>query len=188
MKTIWVISLVSFLGIVSCKQQGDYTGGDSDNPKTLPHDTDEDTSHVKKVSFETNFGDKIDKEGAVPAHTLPALMGKQDSLNIKLRGKVVEVCPKKGCWMTIDLKNGELMRVTFRNYGFFIPQSAEGNHVVIKGTAKTDTTMVSTLRHYARDAGQSAKAIAAIKSPKTELVFVADGVVLEKEDESDPKR
>ena len=40
---------------------------------------------------------------------------------------------------------------------------------------------VAEQRHYAEDAGKTAKEIAAIKKPKQSLSFIADGVKIEKE-------
>jgi hypothetical protein len=39
---------------------------------------------------------------------------------------------------------------------------------------------VAELQHYAEDAGKSKEEIAKINSPKTELTFVADGVLVPK--------
>lgn len=171
MKNILLIPLF-LIGIIACKQRGNDVG--EVNPQSTFYD-----SGTVPIEKKDSFGKTVNKEGAVPANTLPALMRKQDSLNINLIGKVVGVCRKKGCWMTIDLENGDTMRVTFRDYGFFVPQEAFGKQAIIKGTAKRETTTVDKLRHYAQDAGKSAKEIAAINNAEEELVFVADEVVLE---------
>ncbi len=70
------------------------------------------------------------------------------------------------------------MRVTFKDYGFFVPKDIAGKTVVVEGVAQKKTTPVSELRHYAEDAGKSKAEIAQITDPKNELAFVADGVIV----------
>ncbi|MBK8471245.1 MAG: DUF4920 domain-containing protein [Sphingobacteriales bacterium] len=101
------------------------------------------------------------------------------SLTAKISGKVLEVCQTKGCWMTLELPDGKDLRVTFKDYGFFMPKDLAGKNIVAQGIAQTDTTSVEMLQHYAEDAGKSAEEIAQIAQPEIEISFVADGVVIE---------
>ncbi len=96
----------------------------------------------------------------------------------KVVGQIKEVCTKKGCWMTLDLPNGETMRVTFKDYGFFVPLNAQGYPVIIEGIATRSVTDVATLKHYAEDAGKSKEEIEAIVAPKEEYAFEAVGVII----------
>jgi hypothetical protein len=84
----------------------------------------------------------------------------------------------KGCWMTIATANGKQMRVRFKDYGFFVPKDISGKTVVINGWAHRELVPVDDLRHYAKDAGKSAKDIAAITQPEQQLNFEADGVLV----------
>ena len=70
------------------------------------------------------------------------------------------------------------MRVSFKDYGFFVPKDITGKTVVIEGTAKQSVTPVAELRHYAEDAGKSKDDIAKITEPEKALTFVADGVIV----------
>jgi hypothetical protein len=81
--------------------------------------------------------------------------------------------------MTTDLGNGKSMRIRFKDYAFFMPKDADGRTFYAQGIASTDTTSVAQLRHYAEDAGKSAEEIAKITEPKVEIVFLAEGVILE---------
>ena len=105
-------------------------------------------------------------------------MEASDSLATTVRGEVVEVCQKKGCWMTLRAPGGESADVTvrFKDYGFFMPKTLSGSEVVVAGQARRTVTSVDDLRHYAEDAGKSAAEIAAITEPKEELEFIATGV------------
>ncbi len=81
--------------------------------------------------------------------------------------------------MDVKLSDDSDMKVTFREYGFFVPtENLEGRQVVFTGTAKRELVSVEDLRHFAEDAGKSEAEVAAITQPREELRFVADGVLL----------
>lgn len=124
------------------------------------------------------FGNAITEENAIPLSELSQKLSGTDSLNIKVQGKITDVCQKKGCWMDMDLGNGQTMKVTFRDYGFFVPKGAAGKNAVIEGSAYLDTLSVDELRHYAQDGGATQAEIDSIQKPEVEISFVADGVVI----------
>ncbi len=78
--------------------------------------------------------------------------------------------------MNVETAGGSLMRVRFKDYGFFVPSDIMGKEVVFEGKAFRDTTSVADLKHYAEDAGKSKEEIDAITEPKVTIAFVADGV------------
>ncbi|MGB0177212.1 MAG: DUF4920 domain-containing protein, partial [Owenweeksia sp.] len=125
------------------------------------------------------YGDTITDNDAVAANELMAKMAGRDSVEVKVKGQINASCKVKGCWMNMDLGNGEEMRVTFKDYGFFVPTNLDGETAIIKGYATMDTTSVEELRHYAQDAGKSEEEIAAITQPEIGLNYVATGVLIE---------
>lgn len=127
-----------------------------------------------------HFGAMIDFKKAISYDALLTKMEKTDSLNTKVAGKVSAVCLKKGCWMTMisDQPGKPDMRITFKDYAFFMPKDIVGKRVVIDGFARIETTSVDVLRHYAEDAGKSKEEIAAITKPLRELAFEAAGVLI----------
>lgn len=128
-----------------------------------------------------NFGAKINEKGALqPAEFVQEMDGKIEQ-EIKFTAKVNEVCQMKGCWMTLDLENGEEVMVRFKDYAFFVPKDAGGKTAVVEGRAYFDEVSVENLRHYAEDAGKSQEEINAITKPEMRLSFVADGVILKEE-------
>ncbi|HEV7348231.1 DUF4920 domain-containing protein [Telluribacter sp.] len=135
-------------------------------------------SLVGYAQAQEHFGKKISDSGAVTAAALPTKMGTKEAMKTKVTGTVESVCQAKGCWMKVKMDNGESMRVTFKDYGFFVPKDIAGKTVVFEGEAKKSVTPVSELRHYAEDAGKSKEEIAKITEPKNELAFVADGVIV----------
>lgn len=140
------------------------------------------TSEIVETAPEmTAYGDStITPDGALePTEFLAEMQGK-DSLKVKLRGTILETCKKKGCWMTLDLENGEEMNVRFKDYGFFVPkEGVNGKKVIIDGYAFSDTTTVDHLRHLAEDAGKPDSVIAAIVEPEYGVNFEAIGVLIE---------
>ncbi|MGY6744131.1 MAG: DUF4920 domain-containing protein [Cecembia sp.] len=124
------------------------------------------------------FGEEINDLGVSSLDQLLAALELGDEFQGKVVGEIKEVCAMKGCWMTIDLPNGETMRVTFKDYGFFVPKNAHGYPVVIEGVATKKVTDVATLKHYAEDAGKSEEEIEAITAPKLEYAFEAIGVII----------
>lgn len=125
-----------------------------------------------------HYGEEITEKGAISVATLNEKLGEYGSGAVKVKGEVNEVCVVKGCWMTI--KNGDKdMRVTFKDYGFFVPKDISGKTAIIEGIAKIDTTSVEMLRHFAEDAGESAEEVAKITEPEVALSFEATGVIIQ---------
>lgn len=124
------------------------------------------------------YGDTITAEEAIPAPQLYAMMEGKEQLNVKLVGTIEECCQKKGCWMKVDMGDGKTMRVSFKDYAFFVPMNSAGKEVIMEGVATMEETSVESLRHFAEDADKSKEEIAAITEGKKELVFEASGVIL----------
>ena len=127
---------------------------------------------------QTAYGDKITANGAVPASAIASKMKGVDSLAIKITGTITDVCQKKGCWMQLDIGDGKTMRVTFKNYAFFVPKNISGKTVILEGYAYNSTTSVAQLRHYAQDAGKSEAEINKITEPEVNVIYEARGVIV----------
>lgn len=127
------------------------------------------------------YGATITEEGAISVEEMTDRLSKTDSLMVKVRGEITATCAMKGCWMNLVLADGAEMRVTFKDYGFFVPKEGmEGNEALIDGVVTRTLTDVETLKHYAEDAGKSQAEVDAITEPKEELAFVANGVIIYK--------
>lgn len=132
---------------------------------------------VEKFAF---YGDSISPDNYIYAgEAIPKLNGK-DSIEIKIKGKVNEVCQKKGCWMTIALNDSTEMRVRFKDYGFFMPFDIANDTVIFNGWMYRDSVSVEELQHYEKDAGKSQAAIDSITKPELNYLFEANGVLLKK--------
>lgn len=124
----------------------------------------------------TSFGEDINPDGALSARQVPALLQDIDSTYVTLSGNALSSCAKKGCWMKVGVSPEEDMRVTFKDYGFFVPKDLNGQEVVMEGMLKRKVSSVDELRHFAEDAGKSPQEIAAIQQPDTIYSFEAVGV------------
>ncbi len=124
------------------------------------------------------YGDSVLNDNYIEVVAVTTAMKGENKRDMKVRGTVAEVCQEKGCWMTMKIANGEDMRITFKDYKFFVPKDLAGKEVIIDGYAYVDTTSVEQLQHYAKDGGKSEAEIAAIVSPKAEISFEAKGVAV----------
>lgn len=124
------------------------------------------------------FGASITSDGAVPVAQVPNLLANKESANLKVTAKIIDVCPKKGCWVQLEMPDQSKVFVKMKDYGFFVPTAIKGKIVVIDGEAKTIVTSVDELRHYAEDAKKSKEEIAAITEPKKEIRFTANGILV----------
>lgn len=125
------------------------------------------------------YGEKVTTEGAVDLNdVVKKLNGGSEFPEVKIKAKITEVCPKKGCWLKLELENGETAMVKMKDYGFFLPLAAKGKTVVIDGAVNLKTTSVAELKHYAEDAKKTKEEIDAIKEPKKEVKVMAKGIVI----------
>jgi hypothetical protein len=94
-----------------------------------------------------------------------------------IKTTVTEVCPKKGCWMKVKgAKASEDLRVTFKDYGFFVPTELIGKEVALQGRYVQHTESVEEQKHLLKDAKRPQAEIDAITAPKTTYRFVSTGV------------
>ncbi|GAA3618405.1 DUF4920 domain-containing protein [Flavivirga jejuensis] len=165
MKSI-TLAIICVLVLNSCKNKND------EQSKIIPENED--------IAYKS-FGKGIIADGAIAATSMAShykTMNLGDSINSKIIAKVNSVCQVKGCWMTLNLEDGNDVMVTFKDYGFFMPKDITGKEVVVNGKAFIKEIPIDELIHYAKDAGKPVEEIAAITEPKKTYSFVADGVLL----------
>jgi hypothetical protein len=128
----------------------------------------------------TTFGAAITADNATAVAELPNFMADKQMADVKIEGKVLDVCPKKGCWLSLEMPDKSTVTVKFKDYGFFVPLEMIGKTVVLEGQAKKVETSVAELKHYAEDAKKSKEEIEAITVPKKEIRLTANGVIVVK--------
>jgi len=165
--------LVALMVLVSCEG----TKNSQENDTQI-----EEAISTVKSNF---YGVKIDREKAIDAKQFIADNKDKDSINVKLSGEITSVCQMKGCWMTMNVGDDEL-RITFKDYGFFVPKNSSGNEAIIEGVLHKKLVDVEMLKHFAEDAGKSEEEIEAITKPKLQFVFEAKGVIIYGDDLESP--
>ncbi|MCP4459362.1 MAG: DUF4920 domain-containing protein [Cytophagales bacterium] len=162
----YLFTLLTFAVLSSCQAP---TNSDKEEVQEVP------------VTY-ASYGAEMTSDNPSDIMKIDELMQGQDSLEMKLTGSIEKTCKMKGCWMTINTGDSSTMRVTFQDYGFFVPKdSAGGRTAIFKGKAFKSITSVEMLRHFAQDEGKSSEEIKAITEPKEEYTFVATGVLIEEE-------
>ena len=124
------------------------------------------------------YGAKIDKSKAISVAQLEKNLASAATFEGKIQGEVVQVCKKKGCFITLKRNDGEPIMVRFTDYGYFLPQDIVGKTVVLAGKAKQKETSVEWQKHYAEDKGATKEEIAKINSVKKDISIAADGVLV----------
>jgi hypothetical protein len=94
-----------------------------------------------------------------------------------VEGVIAAACTRKGCWMQLasDAEAKQGVRVTFKDYGFFIPLDAKGMKARAEGVAVVKTLSKAEADHLEEEGAKLAR-----KADGTalEVSFVADGVEL----------
>lgn len=126
------------------------------------------------------YGSEVSAEvlkNAISAKQLEKKLQKTNKIeNVAVIGKVIEVCDKKGCWLTVKTNSKDRFFVKMKDYAFFVPLALRGKDVVLEGDAELKMTTVEELKHYAEDAKKSKEEIAMITKPSQEVRFMASGI------------
>jgi hypothetical protein len=125
------------------------------------------------------FGKEVSRVGAVPAKDYPGLFSDRDTIDATISGKIAASCKHSGCWMDLEMGEGETIHVTFQDESFTIPLDAAGKNAVAEGIAIRELIPVETLQNYAREEGKSEEEIATISKPVYAYEFIARGVLIE---------
>lgn len=132
------------------------------------------TGNQKQEVYDS-FGKKIEAESVSTLVSLTERLESEDSVRIKISGEIDEICQMKGCWMTLKSEGGmDPVRVTFKDYGFFVPKDARNRKAILEGVAVRETLSPEKAQHYAEDAGMPYDST----KTYTEISFVADGVLI----------
>lgn len=139
------------------------------------------TEEIKETVKYTSFGEKITSDNAISKDAMFQKfknMKQGDTIAVKFKTKINKSCKKKGCWMRLDLGNGEESLVRFKDYGFFVPLNSDGKEVIVNGKAYVDVVTVAQLQHYAKDEGLSQEEIDKITEDEITYAVESDGVLI----------
>jgi hypothetical protein len=98
---------------------------------------------------------------------------------VTVQGRVKSACTRRGCWMQISAESDPAAascRVTFKDYGFFVPTDSAGAQAKVQGSLTVDTVSAERVAHLESEGAKFAD-----KNPDgsaNELRLVASGVEL----------
>lgn len=166
----------------------DTINAETPEPKETPKPEQQPETPVSKgekvsaVDY-ASFGDKIVADNALTKEQMLKrynALKPGDTVNVKFKTKIKDVCKKKGCWMALELPQGKESFVKFKDYAFFVPLNADGQDAIVGGQAFVSEISVAQLKHYAKDGGKSEEEIAKITEPEVKYGFMANGVLISK--------
>ncbi len=122
-------------------------------------------------------GEKVSGANPVAITKLMASPTEFEGKTVTVEAPVRKACTKKGCWMEltgVDAK-GPGIRVTFKDYGFFVPLDSEGSRAKVEGVVKVAELSDARAKHYE---GEGATVPKGKDGKYREVQLVATGVEL----------
>ena len=123
------------------------------------------------------FGEVFDKKTSISIKSVIKNNRTYAGKDVIVSGKVDRICVKKGCWLNLG-SDKEFVRVTFKDYGIFVPSSFLGKKVALKGVFDIKTESVQRRRHLMEDEGLSREEIDKVTQPIKTYSIVASGIEL----------
>jgi Domain of unknown function (DUF4920) len=144
-----------------------------DEKGECPHDSATQASNASprlKPGEVLRRGAPLPKDGK-PVPLARVLSAPKDGQVVLVEGVIRRACEHKGCWMELaPTGGGEGVRVTFKDYGFFVPTDSAGAVARVAGTIKVSTLTAEQAEHLRSEGAQA-------KSGR-EVQLVASGVEL----------
>ncbi len=166
------LALLSLLvGCRSSKEPGASQAGGAALPKAAPSAS---ASEARK-----SFGAPLGKSPATALSEVLRDPEKFADQTVLVDGHVRKACSRKGCWMelaeTAD-DAGAGCRVTFKDYGFFVPTDAAGSRARVEAAIQSKVIKASQVAHLEEEGARFADKAA--DGSAREIRLVASGVEL----------
>ena len=129
-------------------------------------------SLIATLAYAEHYGAPIKANNSIALSAAIKQLDKRSTANVLVKGKVDKVCTVKGCWLGL-VNEKEDVRVTFKDYAFFVPPSLIGKTVVVEGVMEKVTMSLEETKHYVKDAGGDPNTVT---EPRVEYRIVASGV------------
>ena len=102
------------------------------------------------------FGEAVSQAPPKPIATVLAQADSYAGKTVLVDGKVRANCTRKGCWMELAPgmdKATAGCRVTFKDYGFFVPTDAMGADARVEGIVNVRTVPPEEIAHLESEGG-----------------------------------
>ncbi len=115
----------------------------------------------------------------VPLATVLASPAEYMKTSVVVEGVVTNACERKGCWMQLQpaAEGGQSVRITFKDYGFFVPLDSKGMKARAEGVTTVKKLSKAEADHLEEE---GAKLKRNEDGSAIEVSFVASGVELTK--------
>ena len=102
------------------------------------------------------FGSVLDE--AVPLIELEDVGADNVGETVRVEARVSQVCQKKGCFF-VAVEGNTTVRVSFKDYGFFVPTDVSGKRVAFVGEVIEKEVTKEEAEHFAEDMGDASAAV-----------------------------
>ena len=129
--------------LFSCKSESEA----SKSPTSAGLDGGESASSSRVQTFGTPLSTS-------PSYSLSDVLADPQRLagqTIRVSGHVRKACSAKGCWMelaTDSTPSAAACRVTFKDYGFFVPTDSAGAEAQVEGQVAVKRVRAAHVKHY----------------------------------------
>ncbi len=96
-------------------------------------------------------GEKLKGLPSVTLQKLLASPAEYEGKSVAVTAKVRRACERKGCWMELagsEAADAQGVRVTFKDYGFFVPLDSAGSTAKVEGLVKVSELSAERAKHY----------------------------------------
>jgi hypothetical protein len=123
------------------------------------------------------YGAAFEPGPELPLATLLANPRAYADQNVITEGRVQRACTTKGCWMEIG-EGDDACRVTFKDYGFFVPTDSAGARARIQGRLDTRVVEAAAVQHLEAEGARFKNKQA--NGTATEVRLIASAVQLKR--------
>ncbi|MDH4069399.1 MAG: DUF4920 domain-containing protein [Ignavibacteria bacterium] len=122
------------------------------------------------------YGGDVEPGPSITVTNLVEAASELEGKSIIVEGIAGSVCQNRGCWMYVT-DGDATVRITFKDYAFFVPIGSEGKKVRVEGIVQRKIVSKETLQHWEEeeDGGDPSK----ITDDQTVIMFEASGVLIQ---------
>ena len=102
------------------------------------------------------FGSLLDE--AVPLVQLADIGAGNVGETVRVEARVSKVCQHKGCFF-IAVDGDSTVRVSFKDYGFFVPTDVSGKRLMFVGEVIEKELSAEEAEHFTKDMGEASAAV-----------------------------
>lgn len=160
--------------LISCKQDGGNAQSQAKDSAAVANNVPN-----KPISY---YGEPFDTTGVLEYDRfLSEMPAVKDSLKVKVRGRIKEVCQMRGCWFKLESPDPGKEEVMVRLYehDFTVSTGVKGQNVIVNGIAFYNDATVEDLKDRERNLKSGADRINGVEKPLREITISATGIILD---------